>query len=102
VSDALLLSIDPGLRGCGCAWWTKDAGVWSLHSAAYVSALSHEPEDKDDDGKSLNDYAKWERFSHKVKCNYKFTSNKDHMLSQLNTKQLREARLARIEEIKVK
>jgi hypothetical protein len=50
VSDALLLSIDPGLRGCGCAWWTKDAGVWSLHSAAYVSALSHEPEDKDDDG----------------------------------------------------
>lgn len=50
MSTPLLLSIDPGLRGCGCAWWTKDAGVWSLHGAAYVPALAHEPEDKDDDG----------------------------------------------------
>lgn len=58
-------------------------------------------EDKDDDGKSLNDYAKWQNFAHKAKCNYKFTSDKDHRLSQLTTKQLREARLARIEQIKV-
>lgn len=46
----LMLSIDPGLRGCGCAWWQRDEQGWSLAGAAYVAALAHEPEDKDDDG----------------------------------------------------
>ena len=45
-----MLSIDPGLRGCGCAWWKQDEGRWSLHRAQYVQAIPHEKEDQDDDG----------------------------------------------------
>ena len=45
-----MLSVDPGLRGCGCAWWTREGAAWSLVRAQYVPALAHEPEDKDDDG----------------------------------------------------
>jgi len=46
----VMLSIDPGLRGCGCAWWEKGEAGWRLASAAYVEAVPHEPEDRDDDG----------------------------------------------------
>lgn len=45
-----MLSIDPGLRGCGCAWWERRDGAWRLASASYVEAVAHEPEDRDDDG----------------------------------------------------
>lgn len=46
----LLLSIDPGLRGCGCAWWeTQDEG-WHLRFAAYVPSLPHATGGRDDDG----------------------------------------------------
>ena len=58
-------------------------------------------EDKDDDGKSLNDYTRWQKFAHKEKTSYKFTSDHHHNLSQLTTKQLKEARIKRVHEIKV-
>lgn len=32
----ILLSIDPGARGCGCAWWVCAEGVWTLLHAAYA------------------------------------------------------------------
>jgi len=57
-------------------------------------------EDKDDDGKSLNDYAKWQHVKHRQKSSYKFTSDLHHKLSQLNVKQLREARIKRVQDIK--
>ena len=34
--SSLLLSIDPGARGCGCAWWGKDATGWVLLQAGYT------------------------------------------------------------------
>jgi len=49
-AENTMLSIDPGLRGCGCAWWTRTSTGWSLLRAQYVPALPHEPEDEHDDG----------------------------------------------------
>ena len=49
-AERVMLSIDPGLRGCGCAWWARSDEGWTLTRAEYVPALAHEPEDKDDDG----------------------------------------------------
>lgn len=52
----LVLTVDPGLRGCGCAWWEGKAPpgggprTWTLLRAAYVAALAHEPEDGRDEG----------------------------------------------------
>ena len=57
-------------------------------------------DDREDDGKSLNDYAKWQSLKHKQKTSYKFESNYEHKISVLTTKQLKEARIKRIDEIK--
>lgn len=47
----VMLTIDPGLRGCGCAWWTRQEGApWTLDSAAHAAALPHVPGPGDDDG----------------------------------------------------
>lgn len=47
----IMLTVDPGLRGCGCAWWIKpDGGNWALNSAAHAAALPHAPGAGDDDG----------------------------------------------------
>ena len=47
----ILLTVDPGLRGCGCAWWFQPDGErWMLHSAAHAMALPHEAGPGDDDG----------------------------------------------------
>lgn len=44
----LLLSIDPGARGCGCAWWVRAEGSWVLLHARYAAA----PEGKGETGPS--------------------------------------------------
>jgi len=57
-------------------------------------------EDKDDDGKSLNDYAQWHLVRRRQKTSYKFNTDPNHQLSQLTVKQLREARIKRVQDIK--
>lgn len=39
-----MLTIDPGVHGCGCAWWSRTAYGWSLLRAAYIPALPVEGE----------------------------------------------------------
>lgn len=57
-------------------------------------------DDREDDGKSLNDYAKWQNLKYKQKVSYKFESNYEDKISILTAKQLKEARMKRIDEIK--
>ncbi len=57
-------------------------------------------DDKDDDGKSLNDYAKWQHVRHRQKVSYKMNNDPNHILSQLTAKQLRNARIKRVQDIK--
>lgn len=35
-SPSLMLSIDPGARGCGCAWWGREEREWVLLHARYA------------------------------------------------------------------
>ena len=36
-----MLSVDPGLRGCGCAFWREDKqSIWALDSAFFVPGVS--------------------------------------------------------------
>lgn len=49
-APGMLLTVDPGLRGCGCAWWVGPRGARVLHRAAYVPGLAHDPEDGKDEG----------------------------------------------------
>ena len=34
----VVLTVDPGLAGCGCAWWSLSASRWSLLRAAFAPA----------------------------------------------------------------
>lgn len=45
-----MLTVDPGLRGCGCALWERQPDGWHLVLAAHAPALPHAAEEGDDDG----------------------------------------------------
>jgi hypothetical protein len=45
-----LITVDPGLRGCGCAFWERTAGVWHLVRAAHAAALPYAAARGEDDG----------------------------------------------------
>jgi hypothetical protein len=45
-----MLTVDPGLRGCGCAFWERQPNGWRLVQAAHAAALPHDAEAGGDDG----------------------------------------------------